>query len=64
MVEIFAKVLYLCKYLMIIITKGKDSFEIITIVITLNMLHDNYNTTSASMLETKNKSINEIFAII
>lgn len=45
-------------------TEGKDPFETMAIVIVLDTLHDDYNTTTASMLETGNKSINEIFAII
>ena len=44
--------------------EGRDPFKTIAIVIALDMLHDNYNTTIASMLETGNKSIDEIFAII
>lgn len=45
-------------------TKRKDPFKTMAIIIALDTLHDNYNTTTASMLETGNKSINEIFAII
>lgn len=63
-VEIFAKVQYLCKQLKAVITKKKDSFKKIAIVIALNMLYNDFNTTTASMLETRNKSIDEIFTII
>ena len=45
-------------------TKGRDPFKTMAIVIAFDMLHDDYNTTTASMLETGNKSIDEIFAII
>ena len=45
-------------------TEGKDPFKTIAIVIALDTLYDDYDTTTASMLETGNKSINEIFVII
>ena len=45
-------------------TEERDPFETQAIVIALDTLHDDYDTTTASMLETGNKSINEIFAII
>ena len=45
-------------------TEGRDPFETMAIVIALDTLHDDYDITTASMLETGNKSINEIFAII
>ena len=63
-VEIFAEVRYLCKQLKAAITEGIDPFETMAIVIALDTLYDNYDTTTTSMLETGNKSINEIFAII
>lgn len=63
-VEIFAEVRYLCKRLKAAMTKGRDPFETMAIVIALDTLHDDYDTTTASMLETGNKSIDEIFAII
>lgn len=45
-------------------TEGRDPFETIAIVIALDTLHDYFDTTIASMLETGNKSIDEIFTII
>ena len=45
-------------------TKRRDPFKTIAIVIALDTLYDNYNTTTASMFKTGNKSINEIFTII
>lgn len=45
-------------------TEERDLFEIITIVIALDILYNDFDTTIASMLETGNKSINEIFTII
>lgn len=64
MVEIFAEVQYLCKRLKAVMTKGRDPFETMAIVIALDTLYNDYDTTTASMLETGNKSIDEIFAII
>ena len=63
-VEIFAKVQYLCKRLKAAMTEGRDQLKTMAIVIALDTLHDDYDTTTASMLETGNKSIDEIFAII
>lgn len=45
-------------------TKKKDSFEIMAIIIIFDTLHDNYNIITVSILEIGNKSINKIFAII
>lgn len=45
-------------------TEERDPFETMANVIALDMLHDDYDTTTASMLKTGNKSIDEIFAII
>lgn len=42
----------------------KDQFETMTIVITFDILHNNYNTIIESIFENGNKFINEIFAII
>ena len=45
-------------------TKGRDPFKTMIIVIALDILYNDYNTTTASMFKTGNKSIDEIFAII
>lgn len=63
-VEIFTKVKYLYKQLKAAMIEGKDLFETIAIVIALDMLHNDFDTTTASMLKTKNKFIDEIFTII
>ena len=63
-VEIFAEVRYLCKRLKAAMTEGRDLFDIIAIVIALDTLHNDFDTTTASMLETGGKSIDEIFTII
>lgn len=44
--------------------EGRDPFEIIVIVIALDTLYNDFDTTTAGMLETENKSINKIFTII
>lgn len=45
-------------------TEERNLFEIITIVIALDILYNDFDTTTASMLKMENKSINEIFTII
>ena len=45
-------------------TEGKDLFDTIAIVITLDMLHNDFDISTASMLEMGNKSIDKIFTII
>ena len=63
-VEIFAEVRYLCKRLKAAMTEGRDPFDTIAIVIALDTLYNDFDTTKASMLETEDKSIDEIFTII
>lgn len=63
-IEIFVKVQYLYKRLKIAMTKERNLFEIMVIVITLNTIYDNYNTITVSTLEIRNNFINEIFTII
>lgn len=63
-VEIFAKVRYLCKQLKAATIEGRDSIKTIAIVIALDTLHNDFDTTTVSMLEMGNKSIDEIFTII
>lgn len=45
-------------------TPHRDLWDIIAIVIALDSLHNNFDTTTASLLETRNKSINEIQSIL
>ena len=63
-IENFAEVQYLCKHLKAVMTKIRDPFETIAIVIVLDTLYDDYDTTTASIFKTRNKSIDKVFAII
>ena len=63
-VEIFAEVWYLFKQLKAAMTERGDLFDTIAIVIALDKLHNDFNTTTASMLEKGDKFIDEIFTII
>ena len=63
-VEIFAEVRYLYKQLKTTMIEGRDLFDTIAIVIALDTLHNNFDTITARMLKTRDKSIDEIFTII
>ncbi len=63
-VEIFAEVQYLFKRPKAVMTEGRDLFDTIAIFITLDTLHNDFDTTTANMLETGDKSIDEILTII
>lgn len=63
-IEIFIEVQYLYKRLKEAMTKEKNLFEIMVIVIILNTIYDNYNIITVSTLEIRNNFINEIFTII
>ena len=56
-IQIFVEVKYLCKRLHLAMTPGRDLWDIIAIIITLNLLYENFNTTTASLLETGDKTI-------
>ena len=45
-------------------TPGRDLWETIAIVIALNSLHNNFDTTTASLLETREKTIDKIQIIL
>ena len=62
--QVFAKVKYLCKRLRSAITPGRDLWDMIAIVIALKSLHRDFDTTTASLLKTGNKSIDEIQSIL
>lgn len=59
-IQIIAKRKYLYKYFFTTITLGQDLWDIITIVIVLNLLYKPFDTTIASLLGIKNKMINQI----
>ena len=63
-VEIFAEVRFLCKRLKAAITAGRDPFDTIAIVIIPDTLHSDFEATTASMLETGDKAIEELQSII
>ena len=58
--QIFAEVKYLCKRLRSAITSGQDLWDIIAIVIALDSLYKDFDTTTASLLETNDKTIDQI----
>ena len=62
--QIFAKVRYLCKCLQIAMTSGRDLWDTIAIVIALDTLYNNFNTTTASLLESGDKTIDQIQSIL
>ena len=45
-------------------TPGRDLWDTIAIVIALDSLHEDFNTTTASLLETGDKTINQIQSIL
>ena len=59
-IQIFAKVKYPYKRLQTAITLGRDLWDMIAIMIALNSLYNDFNTTIASLLEASNKTINQI----
>lgn len=55
--QIFTKVKYFYKYLCIAMTPNHDLWDTITIVIALNSLYKDFDTTAASLLEAGDKMI-------
>ena len=62
--QIFAEVRYLCKRLRTAMTPGRDLWDTIAIVIALDSLHEDFDTTTASLLETGDKTIDQIQSIL
>lgn len=62
--QIFAEVRYLCKRLRTAMTPGRDPWDTIAIVIALDTLHDDFDSTTASLLEAGDKSIDQIQSIL
>lgn len=58
--QIFTEVRYLCKRLRIAMTPGRDFWDTIAIVIALDTLHNDFDTTTASLLEMGDKTIDQI----
>lgn len=63
-VSVFANVRFLVKRLRSAITPNRDIWDSITIVVALNSLHNNFETTTTSMLESGDKTIDEIQQIL
>lgn len=59
-IQIFAEVKYFCKCFHIVMTLGRDLWDIIAIVIAFDSLYKDFNTTIASLLEINNKIIDQI----
>lgn len=62
--SIFADVRFLVKRLRAAITPNRDIWDSIAIVVALGSLHDDFKTTTASMLERGDKTIDEIQQIL
>ncbi len=62
--QIFAEVKYLCKCLRTAMTPNRDLWDTIAIVIALDSLHEDFDTTTASLLETGDKTIDQIQSIL
>ena len=62
--QIFAEVRYLCKHFRMAMTPGQDLWDMIAIVIALDSLHEDFDTTTVSLLETGDKTIDQIQSIL
>lgn len=62
--QIFAEIKYLCKHLRTAMTLGQDLWDMIAIVIALDSLHEDFDTTTASLLEAGDKTIDQIQSIL
>lgn len=54
----FVEEKYVYKCPRLAMTPEQDLWNIIAIIIVLNLLHEDFDTTTASLLETGNKTIN------
>lgn len=62
--KIFVKVQYLYKQLQTVIILGCNPWDIITIVIALNILYNNFDLITANLIKTGDKSIEQIQSIL
>lgn len=62
--QIFAEVKYLCKRLRTAMIPNRDLWDTIAIVIALDSLHEDFDTTTASLLEAGDKMIDQIQSIL
>ena len=58
--SIFADVQFLIKHLRVVIIPNRDIWDSIAIVVKLDYLHNNFETTTTNMLERNDKTIDEI----
>lgn len=56
--------MYLYQRFRMVITPNRDLWNTITIVITLDSMHENFDTTNASLLKAGNKTIDQIQSIL
>lgn len=56
--QIFTEVKYFCKRIPLAITLGQDLWDTIAIMIALDLLYKDFDTTTASLLEMDDKTIN------
>lgn len=62
--QIFAKIRYLCELLRTAMTPNRDLWDTIAIVVAFDTLHEDFDTTAASLMETGDKTIDEIQSIL
>lgn len=62
--QIFVKVKYLYKRLHTAMTKRRDLWDIIAVVIALDSLHKDFDTITTSLLKAGDKTIDQIQSII
>lgn len=63
-IQIFAKVKYLCKRFCLAMIQGQNLWNIITIIIAFDLLYEDFDITIAGLLETDNKTIDQIQSIL
>lgn len=62
--QIFVEVEYLCKCFYTMMNLRQDIWDTIAIIIALKILYNNFDIITTSLLESKNKIINQIFNIL
>lgn len=59
-IQIFVEMKYLCKHIQTAMTPERDLWDTIGIVIALDFLHKDFDTTTTSFLKIGDKTINQI----
>lgn len=62
--SVFTNICFLVKWLRLAITPNQDIWDSIVIVIILNLLYNNFETTTNNMLKSGNKTIDKIQQIL